>query len=333
MLARVAENVYWFARYLERAENTARLVNVNAHLLLDLPRGIAPGWLPLVDISGSRDAFDARHPKADERNVVHYLVADPENPGSIYRSLRAARENARTLREVLPTAAWEMLNEFHAAFARDLGGSLTKRVRFNFLNGIVRSLQLVSGALDGTMNRNAAHTFLLLGRDLERADMTSRIIDVRSAQLLPAETPELRPFESVQWMSVLKSLSGYQMYRFAVRSRVRRADVLQFLLRNEQFPRTCLFCLNQLEPLLRSLPRSEPVLETLEAARGYLARAALDSLDQPGLHAFIDRLQLRINEVHEGVARLYFPRDWVSGEPRLVQQGRAQSQRQTRLAF
>ncbi len=325
MLARVAENVYWFARYMERAENTARLVNVNAHLLLDLPRGIAPGWLPLVDISGSRDAFDTRYPKADDRDVVHYLVADPNNPGSIYSSLRAARENARTLREVLPTGAWEMLNDFHAAFVRDIGSSLTKRARFNFLNGIVRSLQLVSGALDGTMNRNAAHTFLLLGRNLERTDMTSRIVDVRSAQLLPAATPELRPFESVQWMSVLKSLSAYQMYRVAVRSRVRRADVLQFLLRNDQFPRACLFCFNQVELFLRSLPRSEPVLDRLEAARAYVVRAALDSLDQPGLHGFIDRLQLHINEVHEGVARLYFPGSGDRGLPDRASRAEARS--------
>lgn len=335
MLARVAENVYWLARYLERAENTARIVNVNSHLLLDIPRGIAPGWLPLVDISGSREQFDAKGTRAEERDVVQFLVADPQNPGSLFSSLRAARENARTLREILPNEAWEMLNAFHTWFTRDIGTALAKRSRFNFLNRIVESLQQVSGVLDGTMNRNAAHTFLMLGRNLERADMTSRIVDVRSAQLLPAETPELRPFETVQWMSVLKSLSAYQMYRVAVRARVRRPDVLEFLLRNEQFPRACLFCLNQAELALQALPRSEPVIETLEAARNYVARASLETLDQMALHAFIDRLQLLINEVHEGVARIYFPQPWVSGVPRFVQQAQAlgQTQRQNHLAF
>jgi len=333
MLARVVENVYWLARYIERAENTARIIHVNAHLLLDLPRGIAPGWLPLVDISGSRAEFDERHPKAEERDVVHFLVADLENPGSLYSSLRLARENARTLREILPTEAWEMLNRFYTEFTRDLATGLAKRARFGFLTRVVESLQTMSGVLDGTMNRNAAHTFLMLGRNLERTDMTSRIVDVRSAQLLPIETPELRPFENVQWMSVLKSLSAYQMYRVAVRARVRREDVLEFLLRNEQFPRACLFCLNQMEQALRTLPRSEPVIGLLDGARRFVARAPLGTLEQSVLHEFIDGLQLHINEVHNGIARTYFPTPHVSGVQRLSQDGKKQSQRQTRLAF
>ena len=269
MLSRVVENVYWLSRYLERAENTARIINVNAHLLLDLPKGIAPGWLPLVDISGSRADFDAKHSKHDERDVVHFLVADPENPGSLSSSLHMARENARTLREILPTEAWEMLNGFHAEFTRDLTAGLSKRTRFTFLTQVVESLQKMSGVLDGTMNRNAAHTFLMLGRNLERADMTSRIVDVRSAQLLPLDTPELRPFDTVQWMSVLKSLSAYQMYRVAVRSRVRRADVLEFLFATSSFPGPACSVSNQVEALVQTLPHGEPVLELLDGARPF----------------------------------------------------------------
>src|SRR5688572_31020799 len=268
MLARVVENVYWLSRYLERAENTARIIGVNTNLLLDLPGGIAPGWLPLVDISGNRAEYDARSQgkaaHGEERDVVHFLIADRDNPGSICSSLTAARENARTLREILPTECWELLNQFFAEFSKDLATGINKRTRFEFLKRIVITLQTIAGMLDGTMNRNDAHTFLWLGRNLERADMTSRIVDVRSAQLLPAETPELRPFESVQWMSVLKSLSGYQMYRLRMRTRVKRTDVLQFLLRDDQFPRSCQFCVMQLERSLNELPRSEDVLETVE---------------------------------------------------------------------
>jgi uncharacterized alpha-E superfamily protein len=335
LLARVVENVYWLSRYMERAENTARIINVNAHLLLDLPKGIAPGWLPLVDISGNRAQFDEKGPKAEERDVVQFLAADPENPGSLYSSLRMARENARTLREILPNEAWEMLNEFHSEFVRELSTGLAKRTRFRFLNEVVGTLQKISGVLDGTMSRNASHTFYILGRNLERTDMTSRIVDVRSAQLLPAETPELRPFETVQWMSVLKSLSAYQMYRGAVRSRVRRADVLEFLLRNRQFPRACMFCLDQVEHELKSLQRGEPVVDRLDAVRRFMARAPLEALDQAGLHAFIDQLQLHINELHNGIAGIFFPRPQVSGAQQLSQsqvQG-GQTQTQSRLAF
>lgn len=339
MLARVVENVYWLSRYLERAENTARIIGVNSNLLLDLPGGIAPGWLPLVDISGNRAEFDTKHAggklRGEERDVVHFLIADPENAGSICSSLRAARENARTLREILPTESWELLNQFYADFSQDLATGINKRTRFEFLKRIVVTLQTIAGMLDGTMNRNDAHTFLMLGRNLERADMTSRIIDVRSAQLLPAETPELRPFESVQWMSVLKSLSGYQMYRLKMRTRIRRTDVLQFLLRDDQFPRSCLYCLTQLESFLKPLPRSEAVMEVLDTAFSFIARAPLASLDQPGLHELIDRIQINVIAVHDMIATIYFPGRDASGMQRMPSQSAAnsQGQRQNSLSF
>ena len=334
MLARVVENVYWLSRYLERAENTARIIGVNTHLLLDLPGGIAPGWLPLVDISGNRAEFDLQHgakESGSERDVVHFLIADKANPGSICSSLHSARENARTLREILPNESWELLNQFFSEFSANLVTGISKRARFEFLKRIVITLQTIAGMLEGTMNRNDAHRFMLLGRNLERADMTSRIVDVRSAQLLPAETPELRPFETVQWMSVLKSLSGYQMYRLKVRARVRRADVLEFLLRDGEFPRSCQFCLEQLETALAPLPRGEAVMEALESAVKFLERAPLASLDQPGLHELIDRIQLHISNVHNVIAGTWFPSHDVTGS-RLVP-SQLQSQRQTSMSF
>jgi uncharacterized alpha-E superfamily protein len=335
MLARTVENVYWLSRYLERAENTARIIGVNTNLLLDLPGGIAPGWLPLVDISGNRAEFDAtfkdKAGRGEERDVVSFLLADKNNPGSVCSSLHSARENARTLREILPTEAWELLNQFFADFSRDVQVGINKRTRFEFLKRVVVTLQTLAGMLDGTMNRNDAFTFRELGRNLERADMTSRIVDVRSAQLLPAETPELRPFESVQWMSVLKSLSGYQMYRLKMRTRVKRTDVLQFLLRDDQFPRSCQYCLGEIERSLRPLPRNEAVLEVLETAAKFIERAPLATLDQPGLHELIDKIQMRISDVHSRLASNYFPSHDASGAQRMTKQ--IQSQRQSTLSF
>jgi uncharacterized alpha-E superfamily protein len=307
VLARVVENVYWLARYLERAENTARLVSVNTNLLLDLPKGLAPGWQPLVDITGSREMFDARGIRADEREIVQFLLADPENPGSIVSSFKRARENARTLRDIFPTEAWELLNQSFLEFIEELSTGLNKRTRFNFLKRIVLTSQTITGALEGTMNRNDAYTFLMLGRNVERADMTSRIVDVRSAQLLPDDAPELRPFDTIQWVSVLKSLSGYEMYRLSRRTRVSRTDVLEFVLRGEQFPRACGFSLRQIEQCLLALPRSAGVLDALAGAIRFLGEANLAALDQPGLHELIDRLQLHINGVHNGIAQTYFP--------------------------
>ena len=307
MLARVAENVYWLARYLERAENTARLVAANAQLLLDLPAGLAPGWLPLVDITGSRSVFDAGHTRVDEREVVGFLIAQADNPGSIASSLRMARENARTLRDVLPTEAWEVLNELFQEFTEKLPTGLSRRARFEFLKRVVLASQTLSGVLEGTMNRNDAFTFLLLGRNIERADMTSRIVDVRSAQRLPADAPELAPFESIQWMSLLRSLSGYEMYRLSRRTRVGRTDVLEFVLREVQFPRACLTCLRQIEHHAAALPHSAPVLVAAAEARGFLGAAPLGELDEPALHALVDELQLHLMAIHDRIAQAYFP--------------------------
>ncbi len=308
MLARTVENVYWLARYLERAENTARLISVNTQLLLDLPSGFAPGWLPLIDIMGSRAAFDSRYERTEEHDVVRFLIADRDNPGSIVSSLDMARENARTLRDVLPADAWEELNRFFMQLSEELPAGLSRRTRFDFLKRSILMSQTLTGMLEGTMSRNDAHTFMMVGRNLERADMTSRIIDVRAAQLLVAtNASELHPFDTIQWMSVLRSLSGYEMYRLGRRARVSRTDVLEFVLRDEQFPRACLFCLRQIELALHALLRSGSVRHALLSASRFLASAPLEGLGQPEVHELIDRVQLHITAVHESIACTYFP--------------------------
>jgi uncharacterized alpha-E superfamily protein len=307
MLSRLAENVYWMARYLERTENTARLVRVNAHLLLDLPPGYAPGWLPLVDITSGRELFDATKRRGDERDVLQFLIADRDNPGSLISSLGYARENARTLRDLVPREAWEHLNTLNMEVAEALPQGLGKRSRYEFLNRVINGVQTLTGMLEGIMNRNDASDFMAIGRNLERADMTSRIVDVRSAQLLPGDTPELRPFENIQWMSVLKSLSGYQMYRLKLQTRVNRVDVLEFLLRDDEFPRAYLFCLREVEQCLKGLPSHESVLRAIARLRRFLRRTALDELDQDGLHRLIDHLQLHLAKIHGRIANTYFP--------------------------
>jgi uncharacterized alpha-E superfamily protein len=307
VLSRVAENVYWLARYLERAENTARLVNVNANLLLDLPPEYRPDWLALIDITGSRELFDRRKMRAEERDIVNFLIADLDNPGSILASVRSARENARTLRDVLPNEVWEHMNELFMEIKEELPAALGKRTRFKFLQRIIRAMQTLTGELEGTMSRHDAFTLLMLGRNLERADMTSRIVDVRSAQQLPADAPGFRPFDTIQWLNLLKSMSGYQMYRLSQRTRVSRSAVLEFVLRDRYFPRACMFCLKEVEQFLRALPRSGGVLGVLERACGFLATAELATLNQHALHELIDRLQLHIIYVHQGIAQTYFP--------------------------
>ncbi len=331
MLSRVAQNIYWMTRYVERAEDTARLINVNANLLLDLPRNTTFGWLPLIFIVGAEQQFFEKDPNrlADEANVVKFLISDRDHPGSILSSLAAARENLRTTRDTVPQEAWEQINGLYI-YARD--HVPTRRGRYEFLRRVIRGAQQIGGLLAGAMSRTAAYDFVRLGHYLERADMTTRILDVRSANLLSHATPaqsqtqtqqtqtqiqtqtvtpekeEQDPFESIQWMSVLKSLSAYQMYRQQVRVRVSGPDVLKFLLQDEYFPRAVVFCLRQLEICLRKLPRNEASLAALAALRQKLNTAAVPELAREGLHDFIDEVQVGFCELHDQIAAAYFAR-------------------------
>jgi len=320
MLSRVAQNIYWMTRQIERAEDTARLINVNSNLLLDLPRNTTFGWLPLIFIVGAEDLFFDKDPNrlADEANVVKFLIGDRDHPGSILSSLTAARENLRTTRDTVPQEAWEQINGLYI-YARD--HLPTRRGRYEFLRRVIQGAHQVNGLLAGAMSRTPAYDFVRLGHYLERADMTTRILDVRSANLLsrPGQTQtqtqtqtaapeqtEQDPFASIQWMSVLKSLSAYQMYRQQVRLRVGGPDVLKFLLQNESFPRAVAFCLKQLQSCLRELPRNDAPLAAIAALEQTLGDAAVLELAHEGLHDFIDQLQIGFGALHDQIAAAYF---------------------------
>lgn len=306
MLARVAETLFWMSRYLERAENMARLVNVNANLLLDIPKKTTLGWEPLIDITGTRDSYLKSNENFDERSVLKYLVSDTNSPVSIVNSLSYARENARTIRDVIPREAWEQINALNY-YAKDQSATgLSKRGRFSYLKEIIQRNQAITGLLAGTMNQDQGYLFLRLGGNLERADMTSRIIDVRTANLLTDENLGLRPFENIQWMSVLKSLTGYQMYRQSMQARIRRADVLKFLFQSTKFPRSIYFCVQQLEQCIVQLPNYENVLRKIHALMRTIQSAELNAYDQKMLHEFIDQLQIEFNGIHNALADNYF---------------------------
>ncbi|MCB1760042.1 MAG: alpha-E domain-containing protein [Gammaproteobacteria bacterium] len=308
MLSRVAENLYWMARYVERAENTARLISVNSSLLLDLPRGIAPGWSPLISIMGLNSEFDSRVKEPGERQVVRFLVGDRGNSGSIISSLHHARENCRTVRDILPREIWENLNELYLYAQESVNVGLTKQGRFDYLQQIIRGSATFIGIIASVQSRDEAFDFLRIGRNLERADMTTRIIDVRSADLLPDDVADLRPFDTIQWVSVLNSLSGYQMYRRHMQMQVRRAAVLKFLLQDNRFPRAVRHCLDAVEACLVNLQNNEPVVKQLRLLVKKVERAKVGQLEQTALHDYIDELQLSITKVHAALAESYFPK-------------------------
>ena len=309
MLSRVACNLYWMGRQLERAENTARIISVHGNLLMDLPRGTTVfGWEPLITIISNDDYFQERYRVARELNVVKFLLADTENPSSIISALGQARENLRTTRDIIPREAWEALNGLYLTATERVSDGLSRRTRHEYLKRIIRGSQQISGLLAGTMSHGIAYHFLCLGHFLERADMTTRILDARAAGLLPEhdQGPTLSPVENIQWMSILKSLTAYQMYRQHVRLRVQGPDVLNFLLRDIDFPRAVGFCLFRIERGLGLLPpRSEP-REQIKRLQQRLDMTDVSALVDGGLHQFIDELQTDLAELHNSLDRNYF---------------------------
>jgi uncharacterized alpha-E superfamily protein len=306
MLSRVANNTFWMARYLERAENTARLINVNSHLLLDLPKKIVLGWEPLIEILSDKAHFQSRFAVADEQNVVNFMITDGDNPSSIVSAISAARENARTIREMLPRELWEQINGLHLYAEKYRHDLSNRRLRYGYLNEIVQRNQMITGMMAGTMTHDACYEFVRIGRNLERADMTTRIIDVRSASLINDDVIHLSSFENIQWMGVLKSLSAYQMYRRQVRLRISRPDVIKFLLLEQQFPRSLYHTLKQVEAGLNTLPRHELVAQQVQGVYNSLLKASPQLLNQAQLHDFIDGMQLGLNNINSKIAAAYF---------------------------
>jgi len=317
MLSRVAERIYWLGRYLERIENTARLVNVYGNVLLDLPRPAKLVWESLIAITGSGPAFAERYSRADERNVVKFYLADRGNPASIFSSCAAARENARTVREIVPASTWEAINDLHIYLTEHVEGALVRRGRDAFLTHVIHACQFIVGGLAGTMSRDAAYQFLRAGRYLERADMTSRIVDVGSANVFPwvswmhgggqaGDRGETSPYESILWMSVLRSLNALQMYRRLVPERVLADEVVGFLLQDQAFPRAVAHCLKSVVSCLEHLPRHDAALGAAHATLRHVREADVPKLLHSGLFDFIDQMQIEFNALHDVICNTWF---------------------------
>jgi len=311
MLSRVADNIYWFGRYLQRAECTARLVNVNGLLLLDLPPGIGVtfGWRPLIDIVGATHDYPQHYDDFEEINVVRYLTVDGRNDGSILTSLEHAREILRTVRDSVPREVWERINALHYYVLDQAEHVLSRSRRQEFLSKVIEGVMLVSGVLNCNMSRDVGYHFLRIGTHLEQADMTTRILDVRSTSVIDTGyrgEEQLAPFYNIQWMSVLRSLTAYQMYRRHERHRVNRTGVLRFLLQNREFPRSAAYCLATVASTLPFLPQNRNVERTLWRIRSLIQDANIDKLVETGLHGLIDEAQIGLADLHESLSQADF---------------------------
>ena len=305
MLSRVADRLFWMARYLERAEDTARLIHSYTHVVLDIPKGSEPGWDILVRILDADPQFLEHHRAYNEQNVLRFLIADPDNHGSIINSVRAARENVRTTRDVLPEEAWEHVNELHLYTQEWAEKSIGRRNRYHFLETIIARCQMINGMVISTLSRDHSYRFIKLGHLVERADMTTRVIDVGAAALL-GEERDLSAVDDLIWASLLKSLSAMGAYRRAIGPQVEPNAVVDFVLRDGALPRSVKFCLNGIREELGPLKHNRDALKLVDRTRRKLSRFDPHTRSRAELHRFIDKFQLDLADISHTIDRSWF---------------------------
>ncbi len=313
MLSRVANSIFWMSRYLERADNTARLIETQLHMILDLPslREDSNAWKPLVDITGDGDYFSEKLGTPTRENVMFFHTFDSDYPHSIKSCLTAARENARSIREVIPSEIWEMINKLYL----EVAGRGTSRKAFKnphkFYSDIKMASHLITGIAYTTMSRGEAWHFAQLGRYLERADTTSRILDVKYFIILPKLDDVGSSMDNVQWSALLRSTSSFEMYRKRF-NLISPENIVDFLIFDREFPRSILYCVNHAEQSLFRIMGTPMGTFNNELERqfgklsGKLNYSNVSEVMSIGLHEFLDDVQSDLNILGEAIFENFF---------------------------
>jgi uncharacterized alpha-E superfamily protein len=311
MLSRVANSIYWMCRYIERAENVARFISVNLNLLLDMPFEGGRQWEPIVRTTGDQTLFEKKYSDHNQDNVVRFLTFDRDYPNSILSCLSAARENARSIREIISSEMWEHLNNFYLELADNKSPAFAADDPHRFFKIIQMRSFMFTGLMDCTMSHGEAWNFARIGMMMERADKTSRILDVKYFMLLPQPGMVDSPFDNIQWTAVLKSASAFEMFR-KTHHRITPRKVADFLIFDSQFPRSirhCVFkakvCLHRITGIpdgsAHNLP--EKWLGRLEAD---LAYTDINEVIEGGMHEYLDNVQRRLNQVDSAIGVTFF---------------------------
>ena len=311
MLSRVASSIYWMARYIERAENVARIMDANYHMILDLPPDVGEQWEPLIVTTGDEELFKELYPEFNQENVVQFLTFDTRNPNSILSCLQMARENARSVREWISSEMWQQVNTFYLMLkdASRKGGGI--ELPHEFFVQIMMASHLFTGLSENTMTHGEGWEFARLGRMLERADKTARILDVKYFILLPSVEYIGMPYDHILWASLLRSASAFEMYRKRY-GRIAPDQIIEFMVLDAEFPRAIHHCLIMAELALRNISGtmrgrfSNKAEKTLGRLLADLDYTQLEEIKSIGLHEFLDNTQTRLNQVGAAVHETYF---------------------------
>lgn len=317
MLSRVADALYWMSRYRERAENMARLVEVNLNLNIDAPGDTRLQWHPVVATTGDYEVFKKLYGEPTEERVLQFLTFDARNSNSILNCLHKSRENARSIRPIITSEMWQELNRTYLYVQKIAALPKDRRPGYDLYDRIRRDCQLFTGITDTTLSHNEAWHFSRLGNLLERADQTSRILDVKYFMLLPSPEHVGTPYDDIQWAALLKSVSALEMYR-RVRHSIQHSFVAEFLILNRDFPRSIHSCLIRAEEsvrwLLEGKTEGSDAYARIAGLCQELSRTTIYEIIKKGLHEFLDGMQGRIIEINRSIHDGFFAN--ISASPK-----------------
>jgi uncharacterized alpha-E superfamily protein len=310
LLSRYAESLFWLARYMERIENLARVLDVTDTFVRH--GADQSGWESVVRINADGENFFKRHAAANAQTVPQFYLLDRENPNSIASSLFAARENARTLRPLISTEMWAQINVFYNK-VRLLTEADTRPSHLSGLCSFLKeNCQAHAGITDGTFYRDQGWAFYAIGKYVERGDQTSRLVDIKYHTLLPNVTDVGSPLDISQWNALLRAASGYHAYRRVYPNDMTPGLVAGFLLLNHSFPRSVVLCVRQIETYLNQLGSgyglrgTHRALERLDELRAALMDEPIEVILHRGLHEFLDWVQLQFTAVQFAVAEAFW---------------------------
>lgn len=316
MLSRVANSLYWMSRYIERAENTARIVDVNLQLLLDFrnldDRRLAEHWVPIVESTGDEELFFELYKAANGQTVTEFLVFRQENPNSIISAVGQARENARMVRDQLTMEVWEEINRLHLFLRSPQVRQVWAAAPDEFCNEVKRSSLYLQGLVQGIMPESEGRNFMEAGRYLERADKTTRILDVRHRTLPARGVPgPINETDALEWVAVLRSCSALDAYRQVYGADVHPVRIAELLVLSDEFPRSVRACVARVDAALRDIAGTPSHRFTNEAEKlsgrllAGLQFSTVDEVFEPGLHQYLDGLQVKLNAVADALFQAY----------------------------
>ena len=318
LLSRYAEALFWFARYMERVENLARVLDVTDTFVRH--GADQSGWESVVRINADEKNFYKRYAAPNAQTVPQYYLLDRENPNSIASCLFSARENARTLRPLISTEMWSQLNMFHNK-VRALSVADTQPSHLSGLCAFLKESCLThAGITAATLFRDQGYSFYAIGKYIERGDQTSRLVDIKYHTLLPKVSDVGGAVDISQWHALLRAASGYHAFRRVYPSEMTPGLVAGFLLMNSAFPRSIVLCVRHIDNYLTrlnsgyGLRRVHPALEQLEELRAALADQTFDAILERGLHEFLDWVQLQFILLHNAIADAFWRRPPVPSQ-------------------